>query len=61
MFGGIWGHAQGGMSIFFSDQGPLLKGGGDVRGKYPGERVFAFFVRMFRGRGIFTSNEAYEF
>ena len=42
-------------------QGPLLKGGGDVGGKNPGERVFDFVVRMFRGRDVFTSNEAYEF
>jgi hypothetical protein len=37
-----------------------LKGGGDVGGKYPGERVFDFSVCMFRGRDVFTSNEAYE-
>ena len=35
--GGILGHSQGGMPLFFSDQGPLLKGGGDVGGKYSGE------------------------
>jgi hypothetical protein len=29
--------------------------------EYPGERVSDFFVRMFRGRDVFTSNEAYEF
>ena len=52
---------EGGCHLFFSDQGPLLKGGGDVGGKYPGERDFAFSVRMFRGRDVFTSNEAYEF
>ena len=51
---------EGGCHFFYSDQGPLLKGGGDVGGKYPGE-IFAFFVRMFRGQDIFTSNEAYEF
>ena len=52
---------KGGCHFFFSDQGPLLKGGGDVGGKYSRERVFDFFVRMFRGRDVFTSNEAYEF
>ena len=40
--GGIWGHGQGGCHVFFSDQGPLLKGGGDVGGEYPCERVFFF-------------------
>ena len=30
------------MSIFFSDQGPLLKGGGDVGGKYPGKESLIF-------------------
>jgi hypothetical protein len=25
------------------------------------EKVSDFFVRMFRGRDVFTSNEAYEF
>jgi len=38
---------EGGCQFSFSDQGPLLKGGGDVGGEYPCERVFAFFVRMF--------------
>jgi len=52
---------EGGCHFFFSDQGPLLKGGGDVGGMYPCKRVFDFFVRMFRGRDVFTSNEAYEF
>ena len=42
-------------------KGPLLKGGGDVGGEYPCERVFDFVVRMFRGRGVFTCNEAYKF
>ena len=28
---------KGGCHSFFSDQGPLLKGGGDVGGEYPGE------------------------
>ena len=28
---------KGGCHFFFSDQGPLLKGGGDLGGKYPGE------------------------
>ena len=59
--GGIWGHSQGGMPLFFSDQGPLLKGGGEVGGKYPCERVFNFLVRMFRGRDVFTCDEAYKF
>ena len=34
---------EGEYLFFFSDQGPLLKDGGDVGGKYPGERVFIFF------------------
>ena len=55
--GGVWGHSH----FFFSDQGPLLKGGGDVGGEYPGEIVFVIFVRMSRGRDVFTSSEAYEF
>ena len=42
--GGIWGHGRGGMPFFFSDQGPVLKGGGDVGGEYPGERVIFLFV-----------------
>jgi len=45
--GVIWGHGRGGMHFFFSDQGPLLKGGGDVGGEYPCERVFDFLVRLF--------------
>jgi len=52
---------EGECHFFFSDHGPLLKCGGDVGGEYPGERVLDFFVRMFRGRDVFTSNEAYEF
>ena len=36
---GIWGHGQGGMPFYFSDQGPLSKGGGDVGGEYPCERA----------------------
>ena len=50
---------KGGCHFFFSDQG--LKGGGDVGGEYPGERVFGFFVRMFRGREVFTSNRPTSF
>jgi len=41
--GGIWGHGRGGMPFFFSDQGPLLKGGGDVRGEYQCKRALDFF------------------
>ena len=52
---------KGGCHFFFSDQGPLLKDGGDVEGEYPCKRVFGFIVRMFRGRGVFTCNEAYKF
>ena len=52
---------EGGCHFFFSDQGPLLKGGGDVGGEYTCERVFDSFVRMFRGRGVITCNEAYKF
>ena len=33
---------EGGCHIFFSDQGPLLKGGGDVGGEYPCKTVFIF-------------------
>jgi hypothetical protein len=29
---------EGGCHFFFSDQGPLLKGGGDVGGEYPQSR-----------------------
>ena len=29
---------------FFSDQGPVLKGGGDVGGEYLCKRVFGIFV-----------------
>ena len=43
---------KGGVPLFFSDQGPLLKGGGDVGGEYPGESVFDLIVRMFRGRDV---------
>jgi hypothetical protein len=28
---------EGGCHFYFSDQGPLLKGGGDVGGEYPCE------------------------
>ena len=52
---------KGGCHLFFSDQGPLLRGGGDVGGEYPGERVFDCFACMSRCRGVFTCNEAYEF
>ena len=51
---------EGGCHFFFSDQGPLLKGSGDVGGEYPCKRV-CFFVRMFRCRGVFTCNESYKF
>ena len=52
---------EGGCHFFFSDQGPLLKGGGDVGGEYPCKRAFDFFVRMSKDRGVFTCNEAYKF
>ena len=52
---------KGGRHFFFSDQGPLLKGGGDVGGEYLCERVFGFFARMSRGRDVIMCNEAYEF
>jgi len=58
---GEFGVMVKGGCYFFSDQGPLLKGGGDVGGEYPGEIVFVIFVRMSRGRDVFTSSEAYEF
>jgi len=61
VMGGFGVIVEGGCHFFFSDQGPLLKGGGDVGGKYSRERVFDFFVRMFRGREVFTSNKFYEF
>ena len=32
-----------GRHFFFSDQGPLLKGGSDMGGEYPCERVFNFY------------------
>ena len=35
---------EGGCQFSFSDQGPLLKGGGDVGGEYPCERVIFLFV-----------------
>ena len=49
---------KGGRHSFFSDQVPLFKGNGDVGGEYPCKRVFDFFVRMFRGRGVFMCNKA---
>ena len=42
-------------------KGPLLKGGGDVGGEYLCEGVFDFLVCMFRGRDVFTCNEAYKY
>ena len=54
VMGGFGAMVKGGCHFFFSDQGPLLKGGGDMGGEYPCKRVFDFFVRMFRGRGVFT-------
>ena len=51
---------KGGCHFFFSDQGPILKCGSDVGGEYPCIRVW-FFVHMFRGRDVFTCNEAYKF
>jgi hypothetical protein len=53
--GGFGVIVKGGCHFFFSDQG------GGVGGEYPGERVFDFFVCMFRGRGVLTCNEAYKF
>ena len=61
VMGGFGVMVEGGCHSFFSAQGPLLKGGGDVGGEYPCERVFDLFVRMFRGRGVFTCDEAYKF
>ena len=52
---------KGGCHFFFSDQGPLFKGGGDVGGEYPCERVFGFLVHMFRSRDVFMCDEAYKF
>ena len=49
---------KGGCHFFFSDQGPLLKGGSDVGGEYPREGVFDFLVHMFRGKNVFTCDEA---
>jgi len=61
VMGGFGVIVKGGCHFFFSDQSPLLKGGGDVGEEYPRERVFNFFVRTFRGREVFTSNKFYEF
>ena len=52
---------KGGCHLLFSDQGPLLKGGGDVVGEYLCERVFGFLVHMFRSRDVFMCDEAYKF
>ena len=52
---------KGGCHFFFSDQGPLIKGGGDVGGEYQRERVFDFLVRMFRNKDVFTCDKAYKF
>jgi len=50
-----------GCHFIFSDQGPLLKGGGDVGGRGVSVRKsLCFFVRIFRGRGVFTCNDAYK-
>jgi hypothetical protein len=43
VMGGFGVMVEGGCYFFFSDQGPLLKGGGDVGGEYPCKRVFNFF------------------
>jgi hypothetical protein len=37
---------EGGCHFFFSDQGPLLKGGGDVGGEYPCKRVIFLLVYL---------------
>jgi len=37
---------EGGCHFFFSDQGPLTKGGGNVGGEYPCKKVFDFFVHI---------------
>ena len=37
---------KGGCHFFFSDQGPLTKGGGNVGGEYPCKKVFDFFVHI---------------
>jgi hypothetical protein len=44
---------EGVCHFFFSDQDPLLKGGGDVGGKYPGERVFDFCSYVLRQRYLY--------
>ena len=61
VIGGFGVIVKGGCHFFFSDQGPLFKGGGDVGGEYLCERVFGFFARMSRGRDVIMCNEAYEF
>ena len=33
---------EGGYHFFFSDQGPFLKGGGDVGGEYPCKILFVY-------------------
>jgi len=37
---------EGGCLFFFSDQGPFLKGGGDVGGECPCKRVIFLFVYL---------------
>ena len=52
---------EGGCHLLFSDQGPLLKGGGWCGREVSLQKSLDFFVRMFRGTGVFTCNEAYKF
>ena len=43
VMGGFGVMVEGGCHSFFSAQGPLLKGGGDVGGEYPCKRVALCF------------------
>jgi len=52
---------EGGCHFFFSDQGPLLKGGGDVGGEYPCKRVFGFLFVCLEADIPLRCNEAYKF
>ena len=49
------------INFIFSDQGPLLKGGGDVGGEYPCKRVFGFLFVCLEADIPLRCNEAYKF
>ena len=50
---------EGGCHLFLSDQGPLLKGGGDAGGEYPCKRVF-FLCSGFHERVILMNNKQFR-